>query len=984
MRDQDLVQQAREGDLDSFGKLVDRHRGAVHGLAYHWTGSFADAEDIAQEAFVRAYLHLGQLREPDRFAGWLWKLTQNECRQWGRRQRTDTPLEAVEDSLATADPSPTQDLERSEARVLVQRCLRRLSDNNRLVISLHYLGGLSYREIAQFLDLSANAVAARLHRARKELEVRLMDTIGDSLRDERLDDDFSRKVLEQAKKRARESQDQWQGEAFAVSVEQGLEAARQLQDTRAQIEMLSMLGAAGASWLGDADRAAQSYEAALAIAKQSGDKVEEARLLGCLYKAHLRRGEWQRVRACAEEAIEACQGTADLPGQTQAQAALDLAESLPGLWRPGEAGGYAAAAFPCTLDGEGYRWGDPVAERRYSWGCPSRCAALMHLYRPRRFLGPSLEVGTRWEDRVEPGRDGMSWSTDAGEPEPIARSRVRDREAVAVTPAGRFEGCLEVHTAIAGPGGGTAAELSMRSYCGERTAWYGPGVGLVKLRHEDQNGGIWVVRLVACEGSGGNGYFPLEAGCWWRYRWTEWPNDTALFEDLCRVVAAADGVAWIASATWARERSPEEVRTHLEEQVELERAGGDLAGEATALEGLLVGELGEARAATCRQEVLGVYERRLAAAEVAGDLGGQRQALDGMARHCSDPERMRACYEQVASLCETIGDAWGALSASQSLREHTEELAPEESAGMARERLELARRLGDREKERDLLKELAECELQSGSRQEASLLFEEYAQVVVQSGDVTKVAQGIAQAELARALGQDPEGEICAWWTGTGRLREKEGGLECPGSARHPWREGQDLEGWSTPMTDIFQLDPLMGIDLLDGEAGQSRTGGLSTSLASRPGYCESMRCTATLESVDDEVEVPAGAFAGCARIGVTISTSSEERPVGEQAIEEELGYHAGTKKVWYAPGVGLVKLTYRHQNGSTTEVELLEYELAQGDDSWMPLAIDNRWRYGWTEAAGDTRFEDLLRVAAHRNGQWSIAFVTRTKASPS
>ena len=112
----------------------------------------------------------------------------------------------------------------------------------------------------------------------------------------------------------------------------------------------------------------------------------------------------------------------------------------------------------------------PASPAGICWrGCPSRCAALMHLYQPRRFLGPSPEVGARWEDQLRHGRNAMGWDTDAGEREPIARSEVRSRDAVVVTPAGRFEGCLEVHTAIAPPEGGNAAEHSTRSYCGERT-----------------------------------------------------------------------------------------------------------------------------------------------------------------------------------------------------------------------------------------------------------------------------------------------------------------------------------------------------------------------------------------------------------------------------------------------------------------------------------------------------------------------------------
>ena len=973
MTDRELVLRAQNGDLDSFGMLVTAHRGAVHGLAYHWTGSFDDAEDIAQEAFVRAYLNLRQLREPDRFAAWLWRLARNECQQWRRRQRPAAPLADVEDTLTSPQPSPTDDLEQTETRRLVQRSLRRLSDKNRLAISLHYLGGLSYEEIAQFLDLSTNAVAARLHRARRELEAHLMDAIGNSLRGEQLDDEFTHTVLEQARKRARESQSQWRREAFQISVEQGLEAARQLRDRQAEGEMLSMLGEAGASWLGDSQTAVSSYEAALGIAREAGDPQEEGRLLECLWKALLRHGDWERARQRASDAVEVWRATGDLSGQALAQAALDLGSALPGQWTPGEAGGYAAAALPVASDEAGLTWEDLVADRHYSWGCPSRCAALMHLYRPRRFLGPALEVGATWEDRLQHGRDAMSWSTDASEPEPVARSEVRRRDASVLTPAGPFDECLEVQTTIAPLEGGRAAEYSTRSYCGARTAWYAPGVGLVKARHDDQNGQTWEVQLAEWEGAGGDGYFPLEPGCVWRYRWLESMTPTIIFEDLCRAVGTVDGTTWIASATWGREQTAVEAGAYLAEQAELARRAGDLAGQATALEALVHLNLNEAENAARREQLVAAYDGQLEAARVSGDRRGEETALRGIARHCGDRERVRSCIDMVKALCEEHGDDWGALLASQALRGSAEGVEPEENAPMLRERVELARRLGDRGRESAQLLELAHKLLELAQYPEAARLFEQYSQLVGDGGDIVQVAHGIGRAELAWALSEVEDPAAYAWWRGEARPQA--------GSSRSRWQVGEGVSGWTTPMTDLFEMAPLSGLALLTGKVGESTTDWFNTEVSSGAGFhCESMRATATLASLDDEVAAAAGNFESCARVDVSVSTSAEERRAGEETIAAQLDYYAGTKQVWYAPAVGLVRLRYQHRNDLVTEVELVDYEVGDGAAGWLPMAIGNRWRYAWVEAAGAARFEDVWRVAAHREGKWAIGFATRAE----
>ncbi|MFC1525805.1 RNA polymerase sigma factor [Candidatus Latescibacterota bacterium] len=550
MTDTELVHQTRDGDLQAFGRLVERHRGAVQGLAYHWTGSFPDAEDIAQEAFITAYLKLGQLRDEARFAAWMRQLTLNHCRRWKERRK---PMETLDEAdPAASGPSPAEELERAEQRDLVTRSLRRLSDNSRLVLTLHYLGDMSYSQIGHFLDLSVNAVAARMHRARKQLEESLMQTVSDSLRQEGLDDDFTRKVLEQAQRRARETQSQWDRDAFLVSVDKGLEAARQLEDGQAQIEMLSLLGDAGSSWLADSDKAVESYTSALDIARQNGDSAEEIRLLAALYSAHVRHGQWDGLHERASQALQASEAAGDLAGQAQARAALDLAEELPQVWSPEEPGGYAFAAFPVVSGPEGLTFADLVAQRRYSWGCPSRCAALMHLYRPRRILGRDLSPGSEWEDRVAPEREGMSWGLR--EDELTAASKAETDDDAVVVPAGRFASCLKVTTEIAPPEGDRARDHATRSYCGTRTAWFARGVGLVKLRHLDQNDTEWLVQLTAHGGPGSEDYFPLDLGRHWQYEHAEGWELENIFTDICRVVGAGDGVTWFSSATWARVR----------------------------------------------------------------------------------------------------------------------------------------------------------------------------------------------------------------------------------------------------------------------------------------------------------------------------------------------------------------------------------------------------------------------------------------------
>ena len=165
--DQQLVVRVRQGDQEAFGELVDRYRDMVYGLGYHLTGDFEAARDLAQEAFVQAFVKLDQLREPGRFAGWLRKIGTNVYRAQGRRRQVSTVgLEAAATTADTRAPS--------ETKIVVREALARLRAPERLALTLAYVDGYSQAEIAGFLGVRPGTVKTRLARARQHLRTEVV------------------------------------------------------------------------------------------------------------------------------------------------------------------------------------------------------------------------------------------------------------------------------------------------------------------------------------------------------------------------------------------------------------------------------------------------------------------------------------------------------------------------------------------------------------------------------------------------------------------------------------------------------------------------------------------------------------------------------------------------------------------------------------------------------------------------------------------
>ena len=166
--DAELVARARAGEVEAFDHLVMRHRGRLYDLARHATGQPEAAQDIVQEALVRAFRSLGSLREGERFGQWLNTIVRRQSIQWHRDgRRTPEPTEPTAlYSLVGAGAAPAEPP--AEVVALVREALGALSQRHRQVMILHYLEGFTCEEIAGKLGVSAGRVKRILYDSRRK------------------------------------------------------------------------------------------------------------------------------------------------------------------------------------------------------------------------------------------------------------------------------------------------------------------------------------------------------------------------------------------------------------------------------------------------------------------------------------------------------------------------------------------------------------------------------------------------------------------------------------------------------------------------------------------------------------------------------------------------------------------------------------------------------------------------------------------------
>ena len=172
MKDQEnIIARARRGDADAFEQLVAAYRDQVFRLALRMCGSEADADEVAQEAFLSAWKGLPNFRGDSQFSTWLYQLTSHAAIDLMRREKRQIAAEDITGvSAPDPAPGPQQQAERSEQRQAVRDAIMQLTPEYRQIVVLRFLQELSYEEIGAVLKLPSGTVKSRLNRAKAQLK----------------------------------------------------------------------------------------------------------------------------------------------------------------------------------------------------------------------------------------------------------------------------------------------------------------------------------------------------------------------------------------------------------------------------------------------------------------------------------------------------------------------------------------------------------------------------------------------------------------------------------------------------------------------------------------------------------------------------------------------------------------------------------------------------------------------------------------------
>src|SRR5665213_4363702 len=181
----ELVRRTRRGDLQAYDDLVKRYQERIYATIYHMTSNHEDANDLAQESFIKAFQALKSFKGGSTFYTWLYRIAVNKTINFlkQRKNRTHMSLNDV-DFNAENDPdlvalvsekTPRRDLSLSELQEKLNAAMQKLSEHHRMVVTLHDVQGLSHEEIGKIMDCNIGTVRSRLFYARQQLQGYLSD-----------------------------------------------------------------------------------------------------------------------------------------------------------------------------------------------------------------------------------------------------------------------------------------------------------------------------------------------------------------------------------------------------------------------------------------------------------------------------------------------------------------------------------------------------------------------------------------------------------------------------------------------------------------------------------------------------------------------------------------------------------------------------------------------------------------------------------------
>ncbi len=173
----ETIKKAQSGDDKAFNEIIKAYRKRILGVVYRMIGNGDDVEDVGQEVFIRLYFALGQLREPKVFEPWLYRLAKNTCYDYLRKKRRHNEVRMGDLSEEQADvvekilagKKSLDDDQKEEAKELVNILFSRVDEEDRILLSLKEIQGLSLKELSDVYKINTNALKVRLFRARKRM-----------------------------------------------------------------------------------------------------------------------------------------------------------------------------------------------------------------------------------------------------------------------------------------------------------------------------------------------------------------------------------------------------------------------------------------------------------------------------------------------------------------------------------------------------------------------------------------------------------------------------------------------------------------------------------------------------------------------------------------------------------------------------------------------------------------------------------------------
>lgn len=183
-----LLRRAQEGDLDAYDALVRHHQARVYAAVYHMTANHEDANDLTQEAFIKAFRVLNTFKGDSSFGTWIYRIAVNRTLNFlkaRRNRQADVSLNDL-DFNAETDPdlvafvsehTPHQEATLSELQQRLNAAMQKLSERHRLVVTMHDIQGMTHEEIAKVLGCNVGTVRSRLFYARQQLQALLSDYV---------------------------------------------------------------------------------------------------------------------------------------------------------------------------------------------------------------------------------------------------------------------------------------------------------------------------------------------------------------------------------------------------------------------------------------------------------------------------------------------------------------------------------------------------------------------------------------------------------------------------------------------------------------------------------------------------------------------------------------------------------------------------------------------------------------------------------------